>query len=61
MSNLFLIVAKANDWDPVVKAFHFAASLRSDAAEIFKTKTLSENQWLNFEALSSALELNFGK
>ena len=44
---------------PSVKAFHLAASLRGDAADILKT--LSEAQRYNFDSLSSALEPRFGE
>ncbi|KAF8793548.1 hypothetical protein HNY73_005013 [Argiope bruennichi] len=51
------MVAEANGWNPQAKAFHFAASLRGDAADILET--LTEEQRHDFQALSSALELRF--
>ena len=44
---------------PNAKAFHLAASLEGDAADILET--LSEAQRDNFYSLLSALELNSGK
>ncbi|KAF8786035.1 Retrovirus-related Pol polyprotein like [Argiope bruennichi] len=50
----FTIVAEANGWNPQAKVFHFATSLRGDAADILET--LTEEQRQDFQALSSALE-----
>lgn len=55
----FAIVAEANGWDPITKARQLAASLRAGAADILRT--IPEKQQLNFDALSSALELRFGE
>ena len=55
----FTMVAEANSWSPSAKAFHLAASLRGDAANVLET--LSEAQRHNFDSLSSALELRFGE
>ena len=53
----FTMVAEANGWNPNAKAFHLAASLRGDTADILET--LSEAQRHNFETFSIALELRF--
>ena len=55
----FLMVAEANRWSPSAQAFHLAASLRGDTANVLET--LSKAQIHNFHSLSSALELRFGK
>lgn len=55
----FEIVANANGWDSVTKACQLAASLRAEAADILQT--LPEEQRLDLNALSSALELRFGE
>ena len=47
----FTMVSEANGWSPSAKAFHFAVSLRGDAADIFET--LLETQRHNFDSLSS--------
>ncbi|GFU26113.1 retrovirus-related Pol polyprotein from transposon 412 [Nephila pilipes] len=54
----FTMVAEANGWNSPVKAFHLAASLRGDMADILET--LPEEQRHDFQALSGALELRFG-
>ncbi|GFS39097.1 gag-Pol polyprotein [Nephila pilipes] len=53
------MVAEANGWNSQVKAFHLAASLRGDAADILET--LPEAQRHDFQALSGSLELRFGR
>ncbi|XP_055944373.1 myosin-J heavy chain-like [Argiope bruennichi] len=55
----FAIVAEANGWDPITKARQLASSLRAEAADILRT--IPDNEQLNFDALSSALELRFGE
>ncbi|GFS99682.1 CCHC-type domain-containing protein [Nephila pilipes] len=55
----FSIVANGNGWDPVTKARQLAASLRAEAADVLRT--VPEEEQLNFEALTEALELRFGK
>ncbi|GFS65171.1 retrovirus-related Pol polyprotein from transposon 412 [Nephila pilipes] len=52
------MVAEANGWNSRFKAFHLAASLRGDTANIFET--FPEEQRHDFQALSGALELRFG-
>ena len=52
------MVSEAKGWSPSA-AFHLAVSLRGDTANIFET--LSEAQRHNFDSLSNALELQFGK
>ncbi|GFU32294.1 gag-Pol polyprotein [Nephila pilipes] len=51
----FTMVLEANGWNPRTKAFHLAASLRGEAADIIKT--FPEEQRHDFQALSGALEL----
>ncbi|GFT38832.1 retrovirus-related Pol polyprotein from transposon 412 [Nephila pilipes] len=53
------IVANGNGWDPVTKARQLASSLRAEAADILRT--VPEEEQLNFEALTEALELRFGE
>ncbi|GFS34208.1 CCHC-type domain-containing protein [Nephila pilipes] len=55
----FSIVANGNGWDPVTKARQLAASLRAEAADALRT--VPEEEQLNFEALTEALELSFGE
>jgi hypothetical protein len=55
----FTIVANANGWDSLTKAQQLAASLRAEAADVLRT--ISEDQMLNFEVLTNALELRFGE
>ncbi|GFT02247.1 CCHC-type domain-containing protein [Nephila pilipes] len=55
----FSIVANGNGWDPVTKARQLAASLRTEAADVLRT--VPEEEQLNFEALTEALELRFGE
>ncbi|GFS95350.1 retrovirus-related Pol polyprotein from transposon 412 [Nephila pilipes] len=56
---LFSIVANGNGWDPLTKARQLAASLRTEAADVLRT--VPEEEQLNFEALTEALELRFGE
>ncbi|GFS42776.1 gag-Pol polyprotein [Nephila pilipes] len=53
----FTMVAEVNGWNPRVQAFHMAASLRGEAADILET--LPQEQRHDFQALSSALELRY--
>ena len=53
------MVAEANGWSPSSKAFHLAASVRGDAANVLEM--LSEAQRHNFDSFLSALELQFGE
>ncbi|GFU30013.1 retrovirus-related Pol polyprotein from transposon 412 [Nephila pilipes] len=55
----FSIVANGNGWDPVTKARQLAASLRTEAADVLRT--VPEEEQLNFEALTEALELRFSE
>ncbi|GFT19525.1 retrovirus-related Pol polyprotein from transposon 412 [Nephila pilipes] len=55
----FSIVANGSDWDPVTKARQLAASLRGEAADVLRT--VPEEEELNFEALTEALEQRFGE
>ncbi|KFM69664.1 hypothetical protein X975_14587, partial [Stegodyphus mimosarum] len=55
----FSIVAETNGWDSQAKACHLATSLTAHTVDILQT--LPENKRLVFEALSSALKLNFGE
>ncbi|GFU18421.1 retrovirus-related Pol polyprotein from transposon 412 [Nephila pilipes] len=48
-----------NGWDPVTKARQLATSLRAEAADVLRT--VPEEEQLNFEALTKALELRFGE
>lgn len=52
-------IAEANGWDSVTKARQLVAPLRAEIADILRT--ILDDKQLNFEALSSALELRFGK
>ena len=54
-----MMVAEASGWNPSAKAFHLAAPLRGDAANILET--FSEAQRHNFDFSSSALEMRFGE
>ena len=49
----FMMISEANGWSPTAKAFHLAASLRGDAANVLET--LSEAQRHTFDSLSNAL------
>jgi hypothetical protein len=53
------VVAAANSWDNVTKAFQLAAALRGEAADILQT--LPADKRADFQALVSALELRFGE
>lgn len=53
------VVACANCWNDSIKAFQLAAALREEAADILRT--LSEDERMNYSALTSALELRFGE
>ncbi|GBN52164.1 hypothetical protein AVEN_106181-1 [Araneus ventricosus] len=53
----FSIIAEANGSGSITKARQLAASLRAETADILRT--IPEDQQLNFEILSSALELRF--
>ncbi|GFU41958.1 retrovirus-related Pol polyprotein from transposon 412 [Nephila pilipes] len=53
----FKIVAEANGWNSRIKAFHLAATLRGDAADILET--LPKEQRHDLQALSGAPEFRF--
>jgi len=55
----FGMVSTANGWTDIDKAFHLAASLRGEAADILQT--IPEERRTNIEALISALDMRFGE
>ena len=55
----FDLIASANGWDDRAKAYHLAASLRGEAADILQA--VPENRRADLTSLVSALEMRFGE